>query len=405
MSVGSTVVSGAEGRAATPIQMRACVLREPGSLGTETVTLAAPKLGEVRVRMAAAGVCHSDLSLADGKLGEGRWPMVLGHEGAGVIDALGPGVSDELLGARVVLAMIVPCGQCESCRRGNRTLCEPAGARSYDGVLSDDGTLTSYTGSSRLTGQDGETLQHGISVACFAEYVVVPAAAVVPVPDSVPLWLASLIGCGVVTGFGAVSQAARVQIGERVCVIGCGGVGLQAITAAKIAGAGQVIAVDLQPEKLEQARQLGATHTVLSDGPDPAAEVRELSSGGVDHAFEVVGLPVTMRLAWDTLRPGGAAVVVGLAARGAEVSLPAIEMLSEKRIIGSYYGSGDPGLSLRTLIGLADDGRLNLAEVVSHRIELDGIGEAFERLRHGEGNRSVVIINPELAEASAGATS
>jgi S-(hydroxymethyl)glutathione dehydrogenase / alcohol dehydrogenase len=404
MTTSSEPMVAAGSQATAAMTMRACVLREPGKLGTETVTLAAPKLGEVRVRMAAAGVCHSDLSLADGKLGEGRWPMVLGHEGAGVVDAVGPGVAHDLLGQRVVLAMIVPCGQCDYCRRGNRTLCEPAGIRSYNGVLSDDGTLTSTEGSSRLTGQDGATLQHGISVACFAEYVVVPAAAVIAVPDSVPLWQASLIGCGVVTGFGAVSQAARVQIGERVCVIGCGGVGLQAITAARIAGAGQIIAVDLQPDKLEQARALGATDTVLSSGPDPAAEVRELSGGGVDHAFEVVGLPVTMRLAWDSLRPGGAAVVVGLAARGAEVSLPAIEMLSEKRMIGSYYGSGDPGLSLRSLIGLAANARLNLADVVSHRIELDGIADAFERLRQGEGSRSVVIINPELAAATAGAT-
>ncbi len=396
------------GLAATDVaatQMRACVLREPGEVGTETVTLAPPKLGEVRVRMAAAGVCHSDLSLADGKLGDGRWPMVLGHEGAGVVDAVGPGVNAGLLGERVVLAMIVPCGQCDYCRRGNRTLCGPAGTRSYNGVLSDDGTLTSYEGSSRLTGEDGAVLQHGISVACFADYVVVPAAAVVPVPDSVPLWQASLIGCGVVTGFGAVSNAGQVQIGETVCVVGCGGVGLQALAAAKLAGARQIIAVDLQPEKLEQARLFGATDTVLSSDDDPAAEVRELSGGGVDHAFEVVGLPATMRLAWDSLRPGGAAVVVGLAARGAEVSLPAIEMLSEKRIIGSYYGSGDPGLSLRSLTALAADGRLDLAQVVSHRIELDQIPEAFDRLRRGEGNRSVVIIDPDLAQATVGVTS
>jgi len=351
--------------------------------------------------MAAAGVCHSDLSLAEGKLGDGRWPAVLGHEGAGVIDAIGPGVSDELLGQRVVLAMIIPCGQCDYCRRGNRTLCEPAGWRSFYGVLSDDGTLTAHNGSSRLTGSDGAVLQHGISVACFAEYVVMPAAGVVPVPDSIPLWQASLIGCGVVTGFGAVSHAAQVQIGERVCVVGCGGVGLQAIAAAKLAGAGQIIAVDLQAEKLEQARLFGATHTVLSGGPDAAHEVRELADGGVDHAFEVVGLPVTMRLAWDVLRPGGAAVIVGLAARGAEVSVPAIEMLSEKRMIGSYYGSGDPGLSLRSLIALAAEGRLELAGVVSHRVGLDGIPEAFERLRRGEGNRTVVILDPELAQAQA----
>jgi S-(hydroxymethyl)glutathione dehydrogenase / alcohol dehydrogenase len=375
------------------IEIRACVLRAPGAVATETVALDEPGRGQVRVRLAAAGVCHSDLHLADGMLGEGRWPAVLGHEGAGVVDAVGAGVADLAPGDHVVLAMVVPCGSCDACRRGNRTLCEPSGASALAGALAD--------GSTRLTGSDGERLQHGFGVACFAEAAVVDARAAIPIPAELPLSQAALLGCGALTGYGAVDHAAQVGIGDRVCVIGCGGVGLQAIAAAKLAGAAQIIAVDLRADKLDHARRRGATDAVLSSGDDPAAEVRELSDGGVDAALEVVGAPATIRLAWDALRPGGTAVVVGLAPAGVDVPLPAIEFLSEKRIIGSYYGSADPALSLRRLVDLASAGRLALQDMVSHRIELDQVPEAFERLRRGEGDRSLIVIDPELAGEAA----
>lgn len=379
---------------ADPVQIRACVLREPGRLGTETVTLAAPRAGEVRVRVAAAGVCHSDLHLVDGRLGPGRWPIVLGHEGAGVVETVGDGVDRVAVGDRVVFSMIAPCGQCDPCRAGRRTLCRPAGDHGFAGMMPD--------GSSRLTGADGAVLQHGFSVACFAERAVLSAGAVVPVPDAVPLWQASLLGCGVVTGFGAVAHAADVQIGERVCVIGCGGVGLQVIAAAALAGAGTVVAVDRRPDKLEHALRRGATDAVdASASDDAAAEIRVLTGGGAEHAFEVIGNPQTMRLAWDALRPGGTAVVVGLAPAGVELSLPAIEFLSEKSIVGSYYGSADPALSLRSLAGLVKTGRLALADMVSHLIELDQVSDALERLRRAEGDRSVVVIDPGIAETTA----
>ena len=376
-----------------PMQIRACVLRGPGSLATETVSLAPPGAGQIRVRLAAAGVCHSDLHLADGQLGHGRWPVVLGHEGAGVVEAVGDGVDQIAPGDHVVLAMIVPCGACAACRRGDRTLCEPAGAHGYAGTLAD--------GSSRLTGSGGETLQHGFGVGCFAERVVVTADGAIPIPGSLPLWEAALLGCGVLTGYGAVQNAARIGIGDRVCVIGCGGVGLQAIAAAKLAGAAQIIAVDLRADKVEHALRRGASHAVVASDADPAGEIRAISGGGVDAALEVVGAPATIRLAWDALRPGGTAVVVGLAPVGVEVSLPALEFLSEKRIIGSYYGSADPFLSMARLVDLANTGRLPLDDMVSHRIELDQIPEAFERLRHGEGDRSVVVLDPELAGVAA----
>ncbi|MHB1834042.1 MAG: Zn-dependent alcohol dehydrogenase [Solirubrobacteraceae bacterium] len=375
--------------------MRACVLREPGRPPEiETVTLDPPGPGEVLVRVAAAGVCHSDVHLADGALGDGRWPMVLGHEGAGVVEAVGEGVQRPRRGDRVVFCMVASCGRCEPCAAGRPTLCEPAGAASFAGRLP--------TGGSRLRGAKGELLQHGLTVACFAQYAVVAAAGAIEIGEGVPLWQAALLGCGAVTGFGAVAHAGGVRAGERVAVIGCGGVGLQVIAACRLAGASTIIAVDRGAEKLGRALRYGATHAVDAGTEDAAARVIELTEGGADHCFEVVGRAQTIRTAWDALRPGGTAVVVGLAPRGVEVSLPAIELLSEKALVGSYYGSGDPRQTLGRLVGLVRDGSLALDGVVSDLIELDGIADALQRLRRGEGARSVVVIDPQLAGARAG---
>jgi len=376
------------------LTMRACVLREPGRPpAVETVTLEPPRAGEVLVKIAAAGVCHSDIHLADGLLGAGRWPMVLGHEGAGIVAAVGDGVTDVAVGDHVVFCMVASCGRCDACRSGRRTLCEPVGRQSVAGNLPE--------GSSRLRGADGGRLQHALTVACFAQYAVVAAAGAIPIPDDVALWQAALLGCGVITGFGAVAHAARVRIGERVAVIGCGGVGLQVIAAARLAGATTIIAVDRRPEKLDHALRRGATHGVDASTGDAAAEIRELTGGGVDHAFEVVGSAATMRTAWDAIRAGGTAVVVGLAPVGIEVSLPAIEFLSEKTIMGSYYGSADPTQTFPGLVELVRSGRIELADMVSHLIDLDGVPDALDRLRRGEGHRSVIVIDPELAGATA----
>jgi S-(hydroxymethyl)glutathione dehydrogenase/alcohol dehydrogenase len=378
------------------LKIRACVLREPGRpVAVEDVWLDPPRRGEVLVRVAAAGVCHSDVHLADGALGEKRWPMVLGHEGAGVIEAIGEGVTELTVGDHVAFCFVPSCGACGPCRAGRRTLCEPAGANGVAGMLLD--------GSSRLRASfDGAPLQHALMVACFAELAVVPAAGAIPIPVEVPLWQAALLGCGVVTGVGAVTNAAGLRVGERVCVIGCGGVGLQVIAAARLAGASVIVAVDRRPEKLSHALRRGATRTVDATGvADPAAEIRSLTSGGVDYAFEVVGAAATIRMAWDALTPGGTAVVVGLAPAGVEVSLPAIEFLSEKTITGSYYGSGDVAAAFPGLIELVRSGRLSLGDVVSDVITLDEVEAAFDRLRRGEGERSVVILDSELAGRSA----
>jgi S-(hydroxymethyl)glutathione dehydrogenase / alcohol dehydrogenase len=371
------------------IEMRAAVLREPGRpVATETVVLAPPRRGEVLVRVVAAGVCHSDVHLADGRLGEGRWPMVLGHEGAGVVATVGEDVVDVVVGEHVAFCFVPSCGGCRACRSGRRTLCETAGRNGVAGTLLD--------GTSRLRALDGTVLQHGLMVACFAQYAVVPVAGAVPLPPSIPLWQAALLGCGVVTGIGAVNRAG-LRVGASVCVIGCGGVGLQVIAGAQLAGAGTIVAVDTDESKLELAVRRGATHAVLATEDDVVGQVLAISGGGVEHAFEVVGRAATMRQAWDVLRPGGTATVVGLAPKGVEVSLPAIEFLSEKTITGSYYGSSDVHAALSQLVQLVVDGRLDLGDVVSYLIALDDVEAALERLRRGQGARSVIVIDEELA--------
>jgi len=373
--------------------VRAVVLREPGRpVAVEEVELDPPKAHEVLVRVAAAGVCHSDVRLADGELGQGRWPMVLGHEGAGIVESVGDGVDHVAAGDHVALCFVPACRLCRACRSGHPNLCEPAGKNGVAGTLMD--------GTSRLHA-NGTTLQHALMTACFAERAVVAAAGAIRIPAALPLWQAALLGCGVVTGIGAVRNAGRVARGESVCVIGCGGVGLQVIAGARLAGAAPIVAVDRGPEKLELARSLGATDTVDSSAEDAVAAVRRLTGGGAQHAFEVVGRPDTIRLAWDAIRPGGQAVVVGLVPRGVEVSVPGIELLSEKTLRGTYYGSGDAGRDLPELASLALAGELDLAGVVSHTTDLDGVEAALDRLRRGVGARTVVVVDSDLAGGGA----
>jgi S-(hydroxymethyl)glutathione dehydrogenase/alcohol dehydrogenase len=377
------------------MRIRAAVLHEPGTpLVVQDVELDEPKEDEVLVRVVAAGVCHSDVHLADGALGAGRWPIVLGHEGAGVVEAVGDRVTHVAPGDRVALCFVPACGACRACRSGRPNLCEPAGRNGVAGMLMD--------GTSRLSLPDGTTLQHGLMTACFAERTVVAAGGAVPLRHGIPLWQAALIGCGVVTGMGAVKNVAQVRIGDTVCVVGCGGVGLQVIAGARLAGAGRIVAVDRHVDKLERALRHGATDAVDASGGDTAEQVLTLTDGGVDHAFEVVGAPETIRLAWDVLRPGASAVVVGLAPNGAHVSLPAIEFLSEKSIKGCYYGSANVAVELPHLAGLVADGRLEVGDVVSHFTDLDGVNDALDRLRGGEGARTVVVVDHELADLPGG---
>lgn len=365
--------------------IRAAVLRAANEpVRVEEVLLAPPAAGEVLVRVAAAGVCHSDLHLAEGHLGDGRWPTVLGHEGAGLVGSVGPGVTELASGDRVAFCFVPSCRSCERCAEGLPALCSTAAPAALAGTMLD--------GTSRLSFPDGSPIQHFNFISCFAEHVVIPAASAVPIPAGLSWREAALLGCGAVTGFGAVRNAARVGRGQSACVVGCGGVGLQVVRAARLAGADPIIAVDPDPANLALALARGATHPVEATGPEAAAAIRSIVDGGVDHAFEVVGRADTIRTAFDVLRPGATAIVVGIVPRGIEVSLPAQEFLSEKGIRGSYYGSGDPAADLADLARLAVGGDLDLEGVVSHVTDLDGVEDAFERLRRGEGARTVVVF-------------
>ena len=371
------------------MRIRAAVLHEyERPLEVRELELEPPRRGELLVRVAAAGVCHSDLHLADGHIGAGRHPIVPGHEGAGVVEAVGGDVTHVAPGDPVSFCLVPSCGGCRACAAGRRNLCEAAASAAWAGTLLD--------GTSRLRFPDGSPVQHFNCISCFAERCVVPAASVVRVPAALPLWQAALLGCGVVTAVGAVRNAAGVAVGETVCIVGCGGVGLQLVAAARLAGAGRVIAVERDARKRELALGRGATDAVAADG-DPVAAVLAIAPGGVDHALEAVGSAATIRLAWDVLRPGATATVVGIAPAGVEVALPAQELLSEKGLRGSYYGSGD---AAAVMTSMADDivaGRFPIADVVSHVTDLDGIDAAFDRLRAGEGARTVAVIDAELA--------
>ncbi|MDX6494935.1 MAG: S-(hydroxymethyl)glutathione dehydrogenase / alcohol dehydrogenase [Gaiellales bacterium] len=372
------------------MRVRAAVLRAIGGpLTVEELTLSPPRDGEVLVRVAAAGVCASDVHLADGHLGHERQPIVLGHEGAGVVEQVGAGVHHVRPGDHVVFCFVPACGHCGQCRAGRANLCETAAEQNRLGVLGD--------GTTRLSFPDGTPVKHFLSVACFAERCVVPAASAVPLPDVLPLWQAALIGCSVVTGIGAVRNASRVRVGDSVAVIGCGGVGLQVVSGARLAGAGKIVAIDPNPEKLEMAERRGATHTVLA-GEDVVRRVREIcGGGGADHAIEVVGRTETIRQAFDMVKPGGTAVVVGLTPSGFEVSLPALDLISDKTLRGSFYGSANVAAEIPFMIEMVMDGRLDVAGAVSDFTDLDGIEPAFERLRRGEGARTVVVLDQETA--------
>jgi S-(hydroxymethyl)glutathione dehydrogenase / alcohol dehydrogenase len=378
------------------MRIRAAVLHHPSrSVVVEEIELDPPKAGEVLVRVAAAGVCHSDVRYADGELGEGFWPIVLGHEGAGVVESVGEGVTHVGPGDHVAFCFVPACRSCRYCLAGKPNLCELVAKHGARGMLLD--------GTSRLRLQDGTTLQHGLRTACFAEHTVVAAGGAVPIPKELPLWQAALLGCGVVTGMGAVRNVARVQPGDSVAVFGCGGVGLQVIAAARLAGAAPIVAVDRVADKLELARGQGATDVVDASAEErPVSVIRALTNGGADYAFEVIGRPETIRLAWGAIRPGGSAVVVGLVPQGVEASVPAIEFLSDKSLLGTYYGSGDPAAELPELAQLALDGDLELAGVVTHVDGLEGTEAALERLRRGEGARTVLLIDRELAAHPSG---
>lgn len=357
---------------------RAAVLREIGGpLRVEEIELPDPGPGKVRVEMAATGVCHSDLSLARGTLAH-KAPVVLGHEGAGTVTAVGEGVTAVKPGDHVVLNWAPACRECWFCEHGEPYLC----------VRSGDAATQPYAHLG-----DGAEAYPGLGVAAFATETVVAENACIPIPDDVPLDEAALLGCAVLTGVGAVLNAARVQPGQSVVVIGLGGVGLCAVQGARIAGASPIIAVDASPAKEELARTCGATD-VLQPGPDLGKQVRALTGGrGADHAIECVGRAETIRTAWSVTRRGGHATVVGLGSKSDTLTFNALEVAHFGRTLaGCMYGNSDPAVDIPTLLEHQRAGRLDLRALVTERITLDDVEPAFAALEQGRGARSLIVF-------------
>jgi S-(hydroxymethyl)glutathione dehydrogenase/alcohol dehydrogenase len=367
--------------------IRAAVLDRPGvPVRIETLDLDAPGPGEVRVTMAAAGVCHSDLHVRDGEW-EREGPIVLGHEGSAVVEALGDGVASAFPGLRVgglvALAWLIPCGQCRACRAGRVWSC--SASPSYTHRMPSGHAATHRRGG-------GDVLTY-CAIGTFADHQNVPAAAAIPVPDGTPPEVAALIGCCVTTGVGAATKTADVQPGSSVVVIGLGGVGLSCVMGAALAGAGQIVAVDRVASKLDLARSVGATEGILA-GPDPAetlAAIRDRTDGGPDTCFEAIGLAATIETAIACLPTGGTAVLVGMTPFGARASFEPFPFVDGgRRILGSNYGSADPAADFPRYAALHLAGRLPAERLVTSRIGLDGIEDAFAEMRRGEGVRSIV---------------
>lgn len=358
----------------------AVVTAEGGDVQVLDIDVPQEGPGEVRVRIAAAGVCHSDLSFTNGTV-QPQFPVVLGHEASGTVISVGDEVTTVGPGDRVVLNWAPACRECWFCTAGEPWLCkrvERAGVSAVRGSL-----------------PDGTPLNIALGVGAFAEEVVVPAGAVVPLPDGVPLDLAALLGCAVLTGVGAVRNTAKVQPGESVAVIGLGGIGLSAVAGAKLAGAGTIIGVDVSPDKEAFARSQGATE-FLTPGESLPKQIRGLTEGrGADHVFECVGRASTIRAAWEATRRGGACTVVGVGRRDDTLSFHALEVFHFARTLrSSVYGSGDPDRDIPALSAQVEDGSLDLASLVTHRVGLEDIPEAFERMRQGVGARSIVVLDP-----------
>lgn len=343
--------------------------------------LAPPGPGELLVRVDAAGLCHSDLSVVDGNRPR-PLPMALGHEAAGTIVDVGPGGSDLEVGTQVVLVFVPRCGVCRECARGRPALCEPAAAANTAGEL--------LRGGRRWGELDGRPVNHHLGVSAFAEHVVVDRGSLVPIPSDVAPATAALFGCALLTGAGAVLNTARVRPGESVAVFGLGGVGLAAVMAAVVAGAEPIVAVDPVPDKRELARSLGARHVLgVEAAPD---HIRELTGGGVDHAIEAVGSTAVLRAAWASTARGGTTVAVGLPHPAQRLEVPAVQLVGEARtLIGSYLGGSVPDIDLPRLLGLWRAGRLPVERLHSTSRPLGEVNSALDQLAEGVGVRQVLL--------------
>jgi alcohol dehydrogenase len=374
------------------MRIRAAMLRAMGAsppyalsrpLEIVELDLEGPKRGEVLIRMAAAGLCHSDLSVIDGSRPRPT-PMVLGHEAAGIVAEIGEGVAELAPGDHVVLVFMPSCGHCLPCATGRPALCEPGARANGAGAL--------LSGARRLV-CDGVPVNHHLGVSAFAEFAVVAEESCVKVDPALPLDHAALFGCAVLTGVGAVVNTGKVPPGASVAVVGLGGVGLAAVLGAVLSGARQVIAVDLSDDKLIYARQLGATDVVNAGAPDAAARIKAISRGGVEFAFEMAGAVPALELAYAATARGGVTITAGLPHPDRKLSIQAMSLVAEERTLkGSYIGSSVPRRDLPNLVALFQSGRLPVDKLLTHRLRLDEINEGFDRLREGVGVRQVVMF-------------
>jgi len=367
------------------MRSKAVMLREFNKLPSiEEIDVAAPRRGEVMVRVVNAGVCRSEVPAIHGKRSI-PLPIVLGHEGAGIVEQVGEEVTAVKPGDHVILVWRAPCGRCYSCANGHPAMCEEASRASAKGSMP-DGTL-------RFS-QDGKPVHHFITTSCFQEYTVVSEKAVIPIPNDFPMHIAALMGCGVITGIGAVVNTAQVRAGATVAVFGAGGVGLSAIMGARLVNARKIIAVDIKDNKLETALSVGATDVVNSAKVDPVKAIKDLTGGrGVEYAFEVIGIGKVFEQAFAATGRLGTTTMVGSPPPEDSFTLPARLLYSEERTIkASYYGSTMPYRDLPWLVGLYQAGRLPLDKLVSRHYPLDQYNEALRALEAGEVARSVLDV-------------
>ena len=359
--------------------MKAAVFHGPHQpLTIEEVDIAKPIAREVLVRVVASGVCHSDLHFVDGFY-PFPTPAILGHEAAGIVEAVAPGVTEFKPGDHVIACLSVFCGQCTYCLTGRTHLCQTKPTRSAN-----EPPKLSWKGT---------PVNQFANLSAYAEQMLVHENALVRVRDDMPLDRAALIGCGVTTGVGAVLNTARVEAGATVAVFGAGGVGLAAIQGARIAGAGMIIAVDVFESKLATARQLGATHTVDASSSDPVKAIRQMTNGGVEYSFEAIGLKKAAEQAFDCLRPGGTATVVGMIPVGQKIELDGPAFLREKKIQGCTMGSNRFKVDMPKYVEFYREGRLRLDEMITRRGRLEDVNDAFRAMKAGEVARTVLMFD------------
>ncbi len=374
------------------MKTRAAVLTQMGlprpyaeskPLHIRDIELLPPGPGEMLVRVTAAGLCHSDLSVIDGSRPR-PMPMVLGHEAAGIVEALGPGTAGFSPGDQVVFSFVPSCGTCLPCAEGRPALCEPGAAANGAGTL--------LGGGRRWCNSPEGPTNHHLGVSGFAGHTVVSARSAVKIDSAVPPEIAALFGCAVMTGTGAVVNTARVPPGASVAVFGLGGVGLAAVLGAVVSGAHPIVAVDTVQEKLDLALSLGATHGVLA-GPDAVAEIRALTQGGAAYVIESVGHEAVLAQAYAATRRGGMTVATGLPHPSKQFAVPAVSLVAEERTVrGSYMGSAVPLRDLPRFVALYQAGKLPVDRLLTHRLTLDEVNEGFDRLAEGKAVRQVIIF-------------